>query len=321
MFTGESIDENSAAPSVAGEILVAVEDVTKRYAQRVAVEKLTLGLRTGEVLGLVGANGGGKTTTLRILAGILKPDTGHGHVLGFDLVAEAGKLRERVGYMSQRLSLYADLSVFENLRFRAQVYGSNRPRAAAEAAIDDFELTEFARSAAGRLSGGWARRLQLAAALIHSPRLILLDEPTAGLDPVSRHEVWQRIGRLAAQGAGIIVSTHDLAEAERCSSAALLSEGKIVAAGTPDQIAHSTSADAFLLSGTGARQLARLVEAIPGVIATYPQGHGLHVVADAAAGQSLRRVANSNHAGVDHVAMRLEDAVLASPKRCSRSGV
>jgi ABC-2 type transport system ATP-binding protein len=321
MFTGESIDENSAAPSVTGEILVAVEELTKRYAQRVAVEKLTLELRTGEVLGLVGANGGGKTTTLRILAGILKPDKGHGNVLGFDLVSEAWKIRERVGYMSQRLSLYADLSVFENLRFRAQVYGSNRPRAAADAAIDDFELIEFARSAAGRLSGGWARRLQLAAALIHSPRLILLDEPTAGLDPASRHEVWQRIGRLTARGAGVIVSTHDLAEAERCSSAALLSEGKIVAAGTPDQIARSTSADAFLLSGTGARLLARLVEGVPGVIATYPQGPGLRVVADAAAEKSLRRVANVNHAGFDHVAMRLEDAVLASSKRCSRSGV
>ena len=143
MFTGESIDENSVTPSLAGEILVAVEDVTKRYAQRVAVEKLTLALRAGEVFGLVGANGGGKTTTLRILAGILKPDKGHGQVLGFDLVSEAGKIRERVGYMSQRLSLYADLSVFENLRFRAQVYGSNRPRAAAKTAIDDFELTEI----------------------------------------------------------------------------------------------------------------------------------------------------------------------------------
>jgi ABC-2 type transport system ATP-binding protein len=234
MFTGESIDENSVTPSLAGEILVAVEDVTKRYAQRVAVEKLTLALRAREVFGLVGANGGGKTTMLRRLAGILKPNNGQGQVLGFDLVSEAGKIREHVGYMSQRLSLYADLSVFENLRFRAQVYGSNRPRTAAKIAIDDFELTKYAGSAAGQLSGGWARRLQLAAALIHSPRLILLDEPTAGLDPVSRHEVWRRIGLLAAQGAGVIVSTHDLAEAERCSSAALLSEGKIVAAGTPD---------------------------------------------------------------------------------------
>jgi ABC-2 type transport system ATP-binding protein len=320
MFTGESVDENGVTRPLAGEILVAVEGVSKSYAQRVAVEKLTLELRAGEIFGLVGANGGGKTTTLRILAGILKPDTGHGQVLGFDLVSEAGKIRERVGYMSQRLSLYADLSVLENLRFRAQVYGSDRPRAVAEATIYDFELTKYAGGAAGRLSGGWARRLQLAAALIHSPRLILLDEPTAGLDLVSRHEVWRRIERLAARGAGVIVSTHDLAEAERCSSAALLSEGRIVAAGTPEQIARSTSADAFLLSGTDARQLARLVEAVPGVIATYPQGPGLRVVADVAAEESLRRVASVNHTGVASVAMRLEDAVLASSKRSSERG-
>jgi ABC-2 type transport system ATP-binding protein len=151
--------------------------------------------------------------------------------------------------------------------------------------------------------------------------LILLDEPTAGLDPASRREVWRRIGLLAAQGAGVIVSTHDLAEAERCSSAALLSEGRIVAAGTPEQIAQSTSSHAFLLSKTDARQLARLVEAIPGVIATYPQGPALRVVAGAAAEKSLRRVASANHAGVAHVAMRLEDAVLASSKRCSGSGM
>ena len=135
---------------------------------------------------------------------------------------EAAQICERAGYMSQALSLYADLSVFENLRFRAQVYGLNSPRAAAEAAIVEFELAEFARIAAGRLSGGWARRLQLAAALIHSPRLVFLDEPTAGLDAAARHDVWRRIGSLAAAGAGVIVSTHDLAEAERCSYAVLL---------------------------------------------------------------------------------------------------
>src|SRR5260370_41022631 len=129
---------------------VAGEDLAKRYGQRVAVQKLPLAVRVGEVLGLVGANGGGKTTTLRILAGILKPDRGYGQVLGFDLLSGAREIRQHVGYLSQRFSLYADLSVFENLRFRAEVYGLNRPRVAAETAIQDFELTEYARSAAGR---------------------------------------------------------------------------------------------------------------------------------------------------------------------------
>jgi ABC-2 type transport system ATP-binding protein len=318
MFTDEAVAETRRAFGVSGETLVAVADLTKRYARRVVVHKLSLRLRAGDVIGLVGSNGSGKTTTLRMLAGILKPDEGHGQILGFDLVKEAADIRERVGYMSQALSLYADLSVFENLRFRAQIYGLTCPRAATEAAIVDFELSELARTAAGYLSGGWARRLQLAAALIHSPRLVFLDEPTAGLDAVARHDVWRRIGSLAAAGAGVIVSTHDLAEAERCSYAALLSQGKIVAAGTPEQIATSASAGAFLLSGPDARQLAQRIEATQGVIASYPQGTGLRVVADSNAEESLRRMASILDANLVRVAMRLEDAVLAFSRRRNR---
>jgi len=317
MYTDEAVLESSLTSRVSGESLVAVTDVTKRYARRVAVHKLSLRLQAGEIFGLVGSNGSGKTTMLRMLAGILRPDQGQGQILGFDLVKEAAEIRGCVGYMSQALSLYADLSVFENLRFRAQVYGLSSPRAAAGTAIVNFELGEFTRIPAGRLSGGWARRLQLAAALIHSPRLVLLDEPTAGLDAASRHEVWRRIGSLAAAGAGVIVSTHDLAEAERCSYAALLSEGKIVATGTPGQIARSASAEAFLLSGPDARQLAEPIEASPGVIASYPQGPGLRVVAGPNAEETLRRVASIHAASLTRVAMRLEDAVLAFSRRRS----
>jgi len=239
MFRNEGIDKNSDGRTKAGDNLIAVHGVTKLYGLRVAIEDLELTICAGEVFGLVGANGGGKTTTLRMLAGILKPDRGRGQVLGFDLRCEAKEIRRHIGYMSQRLSLYADLSVFENLRFRAEVYGLEKSRTTAETAIREFELDRYARSPAGQLSGGWARRLQLAAALIHAPRLILLDEPTAGLDPISRRDVWRRIERLAARGAGVILSTHDLAEAERCSRVALLSEGRIAAIGTPDEIAHN----------------------------------------------------------------------------------
>jgi ABC-2 type transport system ATP-binding protein len=311
MYRDEAVADTGPAFGVSGETLVAVTDVTKRYPRRVAVHNLSLCLRAGEVIGLVGSNGSGKTTMLRMLAGILKPDEGHGQILGFDLMKEAAEIRERVGYMAQALSLYADLSVFENLRFRAQIYGLTCPRAAAEAQIVDFELAEFARTAAGRLSGGWARRLQLAAALMHSPRLVFLDEPTAGLDAVARHDVWRRIGSLAAAGAGVIVSTHDLAEAERCSYAAVLSQGKIVAAGTPEHIATSASAGAFLLSGPDARQRAQRIEATQGVIASYPQGPGLRIVADPNAEESLRRVASILDVDLARVPMRLEDAVLA----------
>lgn len=227
MFTSESVDEERDAPTQAVATLVAVRDVAKRFGNRVAIEDLELTLRAGEIFGLAGANGGGKTTTLRILAGILKPDRGRGHVLGYDLMRGAREIRKQIGYMSQRLSFYADLSVLENLRFRAEVYEMDKSRTAAESVMREFELEQYARRRAGQLSGGWARRLQLAAALVHTPKLILLDEPTAGLDPISRHVVWRHIEQRAAQGAGVIVSTHNHAEAERCSRVTHLSEGRV----------------------------------------------------------------------------------------------
>jgi ABC-2 type transport system ATP-binding protein len=299
---------------------VAVDGVAKRYARRVAIQNLTLTLRSGEVFGLVGANGGGKTTTLRLLAGLLRPDEGRGHVLGFDLQRGARDIRTHVGYMAQRFSLYSDLSVFENLRFRAEVYGLRRPRAAADAAIDDFELMDFTRSAAGQLSGGWARRLQLAAVLIHAPRLLLLDEPTAGLDALSRQDVWHRIGRLAAAGVGIVVSTHDLAEAERCAQVALLADGRVVAAGTPEQVAQCAPAAAFLLSGLDARLRGHEVEAVPGVIASYPQGPSLRIVAAAEIEDRLQRVARQQDGSLARVAMRLEDAALVFSRASADGG-
>jgi ABC-2 type transport system ATP-binding protein len=315
MFTAESGSDNVAASAPVGQTLVAVRDVTKRYGHRIAVESLNLTICAGEVFGLVGANGGGKTTALRILAGILKPDRGRGQVLGLDLEHKAGEIRKHIGYMSQRLSLYADLTVYQNLRFRADVYGLRSPGVAAATAIREFELESFARTRVGQLSGGWARRLQLAAALIHSPRLIFLDEPTAGLDAASRHEVWRRIDRMAAQGAGVIVSSHDLAEAERCSRAALLSEGRVVAAGTPDEIARDAPAAAFLLSGADVRRLQESIDRIEGVIASYPQGAGLRIVADSEAEAALRSLASTHNLDLSRAGMRLEDAVLAFSKK------
>jgi ABC-2 type transport system ATP-binding protein len=291
--------------------LVAVENISKRYGRTTAVAGVTLSLRPGEICGFVGANGGGKTTTLRMLAGILKPDGGRGHVLGFDLQRDAPKIRERVGYMSQRLSLYAELSVFENLRFRAEVYGLRNPRAEVEAAIREFGLLPWAHSPAGFLSGGWARRLQFVASLLHSPRLVLLDEPTAGLDAAARQEVWRRVEALAATGAGVIVSTHDLVEAERCSHTTFFAEGQVVAAGAPAEIAAGSPAVAYLLSGTDVRRLANDVTMVAGVVASYPQGEGLRVVADPLAELDLRRFAAMHAGSLARAGARLEDAMLA----------
>ena len=302
----------NGVPLTGREPLVAVEEISKSYRRRVAVGSVTVTLRAGEICGFVGANGGGKTTTLRMLAGILKPSGGRGFVLGFDLLHDAAKIRERVGYMSQRLSLYPELSVFENLRFRARLYALRSPRAAAESAIAEFGLAPWAHTAAGSLSGGWARRLQLAASLLHSPRLVLLDEPTAGLDAVARQEVWRRVEGLAATGAGVILCTHDLVEAERCSRAMFFADGQVLAAGTPAEIATRSPTVAFVLSGADARKVAHDAAAIGGVLTSYLIGESLRIVARPAAEKHLYRLAGLHGAILARTAARLEDAVLAS---------
>jgi ABC-2 type transport system ATP-binding protein len=298
--------------------LMAVEGVSKRYGRTTAVEGVTLTLRAGEICGFVGANGGGKTTTLRMLAGILRPDAGHGRVLGFDLLGEPAKIRERVGYMSQRLSLYAELSVFENLRFRAEIYGLKNARAVADAAIREFGLVPWARSRAGSLSGGWARQLQLAASLLHSPPLVLLDEPTAGLDVAARHDVWRRIEGLASTGVGVILCTHDRGEAERCTHAVLFANGQVVTAGAPAEIVAGSPIAVFLLSGVDVRRLTDEVTAITGVVTSYPQAECLRVVADPLAEFHLRRFAATRAASLVKVRAVLEDAVLAWSIRMGR---
>ena len=292
-------------------LLVAVHDISKCYGRTTAVAGVTLTLWAGEICGFIGANGAGKTTALRMLAGILKPDGGDGHVLGFGLQRDAPKIRERVGYMSQRLSLYGELSVFENLRFRAAIYGLRSPRVVAEAAMRDFNLVPWAHSPAASLSGGWARRLQLAASLLHLPQLVLLDEPTAGLDAAARQDVWRRIEGLAAAGAGVIVGTHDLAEAERCSLAAFFESGQVVASGAPAAIAAGSPAAVFLLYGRDVRRLANDVTAVAGVVTCYPQGACLRVVAAPLAERDLHRFAAIHAASLSRAEARLEDAVLA----------
>jgi ABC-2 type transport system ATP-binding protein len=293
------------------EPLVAVQGLAKRYDRKSVIEGVTLTVRAGEICSLVGANGSGKTSTLRMLAGILRPDCGYGHVLGFDLLRNAVRIRGLVGYMSQQSSLYADLSVSENLRFRSAIYGLRDTRVAVAAAIRAFGLVSWARSPVGLLSEGWVRRVQLAAALLHSPRLVLLDEPTAGLDGVARQEVWRHIEALASAGAGVIVSTHDLADAERCSHAAFFADGRVVAVGTPAAIAASAPAAVFLLSGCDVYRLAEEVTAVAGVVTSYPQGESLRVIADPLAALQLSRLATRRGASFTSTRARLEDAVLA----------
>ena len=222
--------------------LVEVENLGKRFDGRWVVTDVTLTLRPGEIIGLVGANGGGKTTTLRMLAGLLRPDGGGGQVLGADIAATSTARRRSTGYMGQRLALYADLTVAENLRFHADARGIQRPVVAVADAVASYGLSPVLKTRFGALSGGWARRVQFSATVLHAPPLLLLDEPTAGLDVITRRDIWDSITGLAATGHGVIVSTHDLQEAARCSHVLLFDNGHAAPQTTPAALTASRGA-------------------------------------------------------------------------------
>jgi ABC-2 type transport system ATP-binding protein len=217
---------------------VATRRLRKAFGPLVAVDSLDLTIPRGEVFGLLGANGSGKTTTIRMLCGLLTPTSGEATVVGFDVRAEQEKIRQRIGYMSQKFGLYDDLTVAENLRFYATVYGlRGREREARMVELfEELELTSRAPQLAGTLSGGWKQKLALACATAHRPAMLFLDEPTAGVDPAARRRFWQIIYRLAEGGTTILVTTHYMDEAERCQRLAFLSRGHLIAAGAPAEI-------------------------------------------------------------------------------------
>ncbi len=231
---------------------IRIEALHRRFGDLVAVERLDLEIPAGQVFGLLGANGSGKTTTIRMLTGLLAPTSGRAWVAGIDVVAEPEAVRRRLGYMSQRFGLYDDLTVEENLRFYAGLYGlvGEPGRARVGELIASLGFTERRRQLAGTLSGGWKQRLSLACATAHRPAVLFLDEPTAGVDPAARRHFWEVIRGLAAGGTTIVVTTHYMDEAERCERLAMLWRGRLVAVGTPAEIERQLGAptleDAFI---------------------------------------------------------------------------
>jgi ABC-2 type transport system ATP-binding protein len=217
---------------------VNVRGLRKVFGPRVAVENLDLSIRTGEVFGLLGPNGSGKTTTIRMLCGLMTPTAGSASVVGFDVIASPEQVRRRIGYMSQRFGLYDDLTVAENMRFYASVYGlrGDARRRRVEEQLAELGLEERAGQLAGTMSGGWKQRLALACATTHRPAMLFLDEPTAGVDPASRRLLWQWVYNLAKQGTTILVTTHYMDEAERCERLAFLSRGHLIAVGTVKEV-------------------------------------------------------------------------------------
>ena len=218
--------------------VIETQRLRKVFGERVALEGLNLVVHRGEVFGLLGANGSGKTTTIRMLCGLLAPTSGQARVVGYDVVHDAEKVRQRIGYMSQRFGLYEDLTVLENLRFYSGVYGLRGSAASERIAeiVEELDLGPRTRQLAGTLSGGWKQRLALACATAHKPDLLFLDEPTAGVDPASRQRFWRHIGAFAARGTAILLTTHYMDEAARCERLAFLLTGRLIADGTPDEI-------------------------------------------------------------------------------------
>jgi ABC-2 type transport system ATP-binding protein len=270
----------TSALTTAPDIAIDVEGLTKSFDGRKVVRNLSMQVKRGEIYGFLGPNGSGKTTTIRMLCGLLTPDEGHGTCLGYDIRTEADEIKRHVGYMTQHFSLYQDLSVAENLEFVARLYGLANPRASARAMIERLGLDGRERQLAGELSGGWKQRLALGACTLPNPQLLLLDEPTAGVDPKARREFWNEIHALAAHGLTVLVSTHYMDEAERCHEIAYIAYGVLLARGTVPEVVASSHLVTYTVSADNGESLAKLAEelgAASGIDMIAPFGTSLHV--------------------------------------------
>ncbi|MBX7249794.1 MAG: ABC transporter ATP-binding protein [Caulobacteraceae bacterium] len=258
-------------------LAVDVRGLNKSFGDKHVVNDVSIQVGTGRVTGFLGPNGSGKTTTLRMLCGLLTADSGEGMVLGRDFRTQAREIKLRTGYMTQRFSLYEDLTIAENLQFMARVHGLDDRERRVDASLDRLGLQNRRDQLAGKLSGGWKQRLALAAAILHEPRLLLLDEPTAGVDPKARREFWDEIHGLAADGLTVLVSTHYMDEAERCHDIAYIAYGRLIARGTADAVIADSRLVTLRAEGPGADRLASRLAGQPGVEMAAPFGLALHV--------------------------------------------
>lgn len=287
------------------EPIVHTENLSRSFGALVAVRDLNLSVQKGEIFGVLGPNGAGKSTTIRMLCGILDPSGGRGTVVGFDIQREAERIKERIGYMTQRFSLYEDLSVQENLSFYAGIYGVpfGRRRKRVQEVMEATGLTQRKKQLAGTLSGGWKQRVALASATIHNPPLLFLDEPTAGVDPVSRREFWEQIHRLSAEGTTVLMTTHYMDEAERCHRLAFIFRGSLLDIGSPDEIVERRNLSVVELITTEAVAAADCLREQSFVDEVAPYGHVLRVATYAgdAAEPQIRAVLDEQGIPVDRV--------------------
>lgn len=265
-------------------VAIDVHGLNKSFGGRRVVKDFAIQVQEGRITGFLGPNGSGKTTTLRMLCGLLTPDSGHGTALGFDIISESWEIKRRTGYMTQKFSLYEDLTVEENLQFAARIRGLDRIKARSADALEQLGLSERRRQLAGTLSGGWKQRLALAVATLHEPKLLLLDEPTAGVDPQARRTFWDEIHALATRGLTVLVSTHYMDEAERCHDIAYIAYGELLARGTAAEVIAEAKLATWRGEGPGVDRLAPELLKDPAVEMAAPFGLALHVSGGDAAG-------------------------------------
>ncbi len=295
---------------MAAEPAIIVTDLVKRFGTRTVVDHVSLSVAQGEIVGFLGPNGSGKTTTIRMMCGLLTPDGGEGRVLGHDIRHEGRAIKREVGYMTQKFSFYEDLTIEENLNFVAGIYGLGRREVADTLA--DLGLTSRKAQLAGALSGGWKQRLALAACIMHRPQLLMLDEPTAGVDPKARREFWDEIHQRAADGLTVLVSTHYMDEAERCHRINYISYGKLITHGTVPEVVRAAGLTTVILQGPRIAQAQRMLHGMPGVDQVAPYGMDLHVIG--ADGPALRysaaEVAKATQSRMHDAETSLEDVFI-----------
>jgi len=291
---------------------IDVHGLNKHFGDKHVVNDLSLTVKRGEIFGFLGPNGSGKTTSIRLMCGLLTPDSGTGTCLGYDIRTQSGEIKRHVGYMTQRFSFWDDLSIRENLDFIARVYEMQSRKEKVDGAIEGLGLTARANQLAGSLSGGWKQRLALAACLLHEPELLLLDEPTAGVDPSARRDFWEELHQLAARGISVLVSTHYMDEAERCHKLAYIAYGKLMAQGTAEEIIEGQHLTTWNVQGGDLLDIARRLHGAPGVDQTAAFGSSLHVTGrDAAALEaSIRKATDGTQSKAEVAETSLEDVFI-----------
>jgi ABC-2 type transport system ATP-binding protein len=299
---------------------IDVNRLNKHFGDKHVVKDVSLRVERGEIFGFLGPNGSGKTTCIRMLCGLLTPDSGTGTCLGADIVKESARIKRQVGYMTQKFSFWEDLTIRENLDFVARLYQMRNRAEAVDRALDELGLAQRANQLAGTLSGGWKQRLALAACLLHEPQLLLLDEPTAGVDPSARRDFWEELHRLAARGISVLVSTHYMDEAERCHKLAYIAWGNLLAQGTAQQIVDSLALSTWSVTGDNLVELGDRLHGAPGVAQTVAFGAALHVSGpdEAALAATLTRLQQLEPAlRIERLDTKLEHAFIYLMSRAS----